>query len=487
MRDSDFSSIDDYQNKENTQGMGSGDGIDFFSGGNTDDPVIGFGNDSYRQISDNQLRNFLAHGRGSVNDYSSLNALNNFSGGAGDFGIDGSRMGLNTALANLYTKERGASNINPFPEGPFGTDTIFGKVDRTRDLGSRRIQEINDLRARQAFGLPSLKTGKAYTGRDYYPGQETIYGTAAPLPMGGLESLVTSLPGINTVKSLFGGGQNLPPNHPEMIRLRAQAEAEANEPGIIDEIGEGLSSFGTDVYNSLSETGGAIGDFLTNIITKSNSYMDNKFSGSNLNSGAFSGKPQGPPQFKEFSRVPARTVTRDGLGVESVLGQLDYPGSKNDTDFNKTVVAGTNLSPEQYNRPSPDERIGIDLGDAFSSEVLPSDYSPAGVGIAQLGSMNSDGQYGDAAGSLFKRKSLDNYTSSNFTDKAIKDKYNEDFGIQTPTRVETSIPQTNTSVYPKGTRSSDLDAAAATYLSLLQNRDSKMEMDFPTFYSQFKK
>ena len=159
--------------------------------------------------------------------------------------------------------------------------------------------------------------------------------------------------------------------------------------------------------------------------------MDNKFSGSNLNSGAFSGKPQGPPP--------------------------------------------------------PDERIGTDLGDAFSSEVLPSDYSPAGVGIAQLGSMNSDGQYGDAAGSLFKRKSLDNYTSPNFTDKAIEDKYNEDFGIQTPTRVETSIPQTNSSVYPKGTRSSDLDAAAATYASLLRNRDGKMDMDFPTFYSQFKK
>ena len=55
MRDSDFSSIDDYQNKENTQGMGSGDGIDFFSGGNTDDPVIGFGNDTYRQLIEQKI------------------------------------------------------------------------------------------------------------------------------------------------------------------------------------------------------------------------------------------------------------------------------------------------------------------------------------------------------------------------------------------------------------------------------------------------
>ena len=430
MRDSDFSSIDNYQSN---QGMGSGDGIDSFSGGNTDDPVIGFGNDTYRQFTDDQLQNFLTPGAGSVNPYSSLNALNNFSGGAGDFGINGSRMGLNTALANLYTKERGASDINPFPEGPFGTDTIFGKVNFAKSLGKDRVREINDLKARQAFGLPSLKTGKDYTGQDYYDGQETIYGTAAPLPKGGLETFLTSLPGINAVQNLFGGGRNLPPNHPEMIRLRAEAEAEANKPGIIDQIGEGLSSYGTDVYNSFAETGDAISDFLTDITTKSNSYMDNKTSRKSLNSGIFSGKPQGPPP--------------------------------------------------------PDERIGTDLGDAFSSEVLPSDYRPAGVGIEQLGSMNPDGQYGDAAGTLFKRTNLDNYTSPNFTDKAIEAKYNEMFGPRKTAMTETSIPETINSVsrssYPPGTTSDDLEPAAQAYLSL--SRDDKMKMDFPTFYSQFKK
>ena len=179
--------------------------------------------------------------------------------------------------------------------------------------------------------------------------------------------------------------------------------------------------------------------------------MDNKFSGSNLNSGVF---------------------------------------SAGDISKNQTVPDGNReqLVPNSFiESPPTDKRIGTNLGDTFSSEVMSPNYSPASVGIAQLGSMNSDGQYGDAAGSLFKRKSLDNYTSPNFTDKAIEDKYNEDFGIQTPTRVETSIPQTNSSVYPKGTRSSDLDAAAATYASLLRNRDGKMDMDFPTFYSQFKK
>ena len=449
MRGSDFESIDNYQSN---QGMGSGAGIDSYSGGNIDDPFIGSGNDTYQQLSDDDLEKYPTPGSGSVNPYSSLNALNNFSGGAGDFGIDGSRMGLNTALANLYTKERGASNINPFPEGPFGTDTIFGKVDRTKDLGQQRVNEINELRARQAFGLPSLSRsnyGNDYTGRDYYDGQETIYGTAQPLPMGGLETLLSNLPGIGAMKAFFGGGQNLPPNHPESIRLRAQAEAEAKEPGILDQVGSTISQFNDDVYNSLSETGDAIGDFLTNMTNRSNAYMDDKFTGSKLNSGVFS----------------AGDISRNQLVPDGNSEQL---------------------IPNSFIEPPPtDKRIGTNLGDAFSSEVTPPNYSSANVGIGQLSSMNPDGQYGDAAGSLFKRKTLDGYTSPNFTQAEIQKKYNEDFGVRTPTRVETSIPKTNSPIYPKGTRSSDLDAAAAAFLEL--NRDSKMDMDFPTFYSNFRK
>jgi len=465
MRGSDFESIDNYQSN---QGMGSGDGIDSLEGGNNNDPVIGFGNDSYQQFSDDMLETYLTPGVGSVNPYSSLNALNNFSGGAGDFGIDGSRMGLNTALADLYTKERGASNINPFPEGPFGTDTIFGKVDRTKDLGQQRVNEINELRARQAFGLPSLKTGKDYTGRDYYDGQETIYGTAQPLPMGGLESFVTSLPGISTVKSLFGGGQNLPPNHPESIRLRAQAEAEAKEPGIIDQVGSTISQFNDDVYNSLSETGDAIGDFITNMTTRSNRYMDQKqkFSGSDLNSGVFS----------------AEDISKNQLVPD------DYQNTNNYVDNDPIVDLPNNT---KYPTPINPEFTGTDNTARTNIDQAFTNYSPAGVGIEQLGSMNPDGEFGNAAGSLFKRTTenspnyIDGYTSPNFTQAEIQKKYNEDFGVRTPTRVETSIPKTNSPIYPKGTRSSDLDAAAAAFLEL--NRDSKMDMDFPTFYSNFRK
>jgi len=78
---------------------------------------------------------------------------------------------------------------------------------------------------------------------------------------------------------------------------------------------------------------------------------------------------QGPPQFNEFSRVPARTVTRDGLGVESVFGQLDYPGSEYDKDFNKTVVAGTNLSPNQFR-------------DSRSTNVLDNSFMDSGASLA---------------------------------------------------------------------------------------------------------
>jgi len=467
MRGSDFESIDNYQNN---QGMGSGDGIDS-SEGNTNDPFIGSGNDTDQQLSDDDLEKYLTPGSGSVNPYSSLNALNNFSGGAGDFGIDGSRMGLNTALANLYTKERGASNINPFPEGPFGTDTIFGKVDRTKDLGQQRVNEINELRARQAFGLPSLKTGKDYTGRDYYGGQETIYGTAQPLPMGGLETLLSNLPGIGGVKALFGGGRNLPPNHPEMIRLRAQAEAEAKEPGILDQVGSTISQFNDDVYNSLSETGDAIGDFITNMTTRSNRYMDQKqkFSGSNLNSGVFS----------------AEDISKNQLVPD------DYQNTNNYVDNDPIVDLPNNT---KYPTPINPEFTGTDNTARTNIDQAFTNYSPAGVGIEQLGSMNPDGEFGNAAGSLFKRTTenspnyIDGYTSPNFTQAEIEKKYNEMFGVQTPTKVETSIAETikseSESPYPPGTTSKDLQPAAQAYLSL--SRDAQMKMDFPTFYSKFK-
>jgi len=98
------------------------------------------------------------------------------------------------------------------------------------------------------------------------------------------------------------------------------------------QIKDGLLGLADNVMNFFNKDGKAqAGKTIDDIVTEEN-------------------KLQGPPQFNEFSRVPVRTTTRDGLGVESVLGELDFPGSKNDIDFNKTVVAGTNLSPGQYSR-----------------------------------------------------------------------------------------------------------------------------------------
>jgi len=105
---------------------------------------------------------------------------------------------------------------------------------------------------------------------------------------------------------------------------------------------------------------------------------------------------QGPPQFNEFSRTPARTITRDGRGVESVFGELDFPGSKNDRDFNKTVVAGTNLSPGQFSRSKDFARDRE--GDVYSEgnfDVIPNNteaqfdmfgnkISDIGAGIQEL-------------------------------------------------------------------------------------------------------
>ena len=105
---------------------------------------------------------------------------------------------------------------------------------------------------------------------------------------------------------------------------------------------------------------------------------------------------QGPPQFNEFSRTPARTITPDGRGVESVFGELDFPGSKNDRDFNKTVVAGTNLSPGQFSRSKDFARDRE--GDVYSEgnfDVIPNNteaqfdmfgnkISDIGAGIQEL-------------------------------------------------------------------------------------------------------
>ena len=163
-------------------------------------------------------------------------------GGVGDFGFGTTRSQnfLNPQLAEMYKQQEMARtgidlNKNPFVDSMF-TDLakkLGTTIDRRGDLGEKRIQEINDLRARQAFGLPSLKTGKAYTSRDFEVGRDTQQGMVKELPIGGLESLA---------RAYLPGGFLIPRGAaPEQSQMYRDAMAKAKEAGILGYIGDSLS------------------------------------------------------------------------------------------------------------------------------------------------------------------------------------------------------------------------------------------------------
>jgi len=165
-------------------------------------------------------------------------------GGVGDFGFGNTRSQnfLNPQLAEMYKQQeiaRTGVNLdkNPFVDSIF--TSLFGDlIDRRKDLGSQRIQEINDLRARQAFGLPSLKTGLSYTQKDFEAGRDTNQGMVRELPIGGIESFARSfIPGA----SLLPRGAA-----PEKSQMYREAQAKANAPGIMSMTGDFL----TDIANS---------------------------------------------------------------------------------------------------------------------------------------------------------------------------------------------------------------------------------------------
>ena len=56
---------------------------------------------------------------------------------------------------------------------------------------------------------------------------------------------------------------------------------------------------------------------------------------------------QGPPQFIEESRTPARTISSTGQALEEVTGFLDYPGTVFDRPTSSLVQAGTTMGPQQ--------------------------------------------------------------------------------------------------------------------------------------------
>ena len=121
-----------------------------------------------------------------------------------------------------YMEYRGATVRNPFPNSIFSR--IFGaeNVDYTDILGERGVQDINNLRYRQAMGMDSQKTGKPYQMGDFYLGQPTMEGVVRDTPRGGIMDMI---PGISTVANVFGKNRGLP----ESSEAYRRAVADANQ------------------------------------------------------------------------------------------------------------------------------------------------------------------------------------------------------------------------------------------------------------------
>lgn len=176
------------------------------------------------------------------------------SGFSSDQGDGTSEEDFNSFVTNLtpqqaYTMGRGAKskalgdNVNnPFPESIFSR--IFGpeNVDYTDIIGGGRAGEINELRFRQAMGLPSRRTGQPFEMGDFYIGQPTLEGTVKEVPRGGIISLI---PGIGTIANILGRNRGLP----EGSEAYKKAMAEANKPvfqpltDIINSMTSGIGAF----------------------------------------------------------------------------------------------------------------------------------------------------------------------------------------------------------------------------------------------------
>ena len=274
MRDSDFSSIEDYTSEPTAEdyndstistgasfGMGSGDGIDSSNRrtmGNAGDFTIGI---DPNRISNNMFTNYMNAGSNNVPNVFDLG------GGVGDFAFGNKRSQnfLNPQLAEMYKQQeiaRTGADLNKNPFAPNIFDTIakaFGtSVDRTKDLGSQRVQEINDLRARQAFGLPSLTqkdqfgNPASYTSLDYEAGRDTNQGIVKQLPMGMVESLARSYSPLGALMPTRAA--------PERSQIYKQAMVEENAPGIMSQASDYISQMG-DLFTGLFSQRPQVQDF----------------------------------------------------------------------------------------------------------------------------------------------------------------------------------------------------------------------------------
>jgi len=421
MRDSDFSSIDDYTSEPTAEdyndstistgasfGMGSGDGIDSSNRrtmGNAGDFTIGI---DPNRISNNMFTNYMNAGSNNVPNVFDLG------GGVGDFAFGNKRSQnfLNPQLAEMYKQQeiaRTGADLNKNPFAPNIFDTIakaFGtSVDRTKDLGSQRVQEINDLRARQAFGLPSLNTGLSYTSKDFEAGRDTNQGMVRELPVGGIESFA---------RSVIPGASLLPRGAaPEQSQMYREAQAKANAPGIMSQTGDFLTDIG-NLFTGLFSAKPQIEDF-----DQFSPTLDNRQIEDFSQVGATIPDVDPIVSSVKVNREELDSMNRDGTGFASAAGSLfprttenspnyTVPGEENlGMTIDRTGLDRYNLNSvdpnfkTEMNKLNSDERefltgrtdtirgVNEDELMADASSFIPQSFKDAGEGLGQL--FNEDG------------------------------------------------------------------------------------------------
>ena len=162
-------------------------------------------------------------------------------GGAGDFGLGPKSKEednfLNQQMVDYYTKARGATTTNPYPDSFFSQLFGVSNVNYTSTLGGPKgVKDVNDLRARQAFGLPSLKTGKSYTANDYYIGQNTNMGEVKSVPST-TRDIMNFMPGGGILNALTGQ-PGLPQNDPRYQEIMNERAKSANDPTVFDRVSD---------------------------------------------------------------------------------------------------------------------------------------------------------------------------------------------------------------------------------------------------------
>ena len=132
---------------------------------------------------------------------------------------------------SLYTKVRGATDTNPFPNSiasqlgrQFGFNVDYTKQYGGGDAGRQRVAEINQLRYDQAFDPDRFKAG------DFELGASTTLGPVGKKPStSGIAQLMQNAPYIGSIMKMFPK-DTLPYNHPQMIKARKLAAMNAKKP-----------------------------------------------------------------------------------------------------------------------------------------------------------------------------------------------------------------------------------------------------------------